>query len=389
MKEFQTQKNLLQTKATDVCKDFFNHKISHQSTDNIINHQFASEGTKRVESFLFEFFLKERLKRVIKDDGIVLSFGWFLGFNKHGIPSYWFRFQEHKDDWNEADEYLVQIISESNEASLSSKPTIQRILFIENHNSYKTQSYANKNWSHPKDLVTALNSLPLKRRSGNLRNIKKYHFDDSRFKIASKWIKKRNFSKQIESLSIQRRLINCYIVPNLNSQIVDLDAIILTRDKKISCLEFKRKYPAKQNKTFGLDAHPHIGLIKHFAHYSIRIRHLILVPPDWNKYTSPLSMLDDEIGKGLWHWLAVDLSESCIGITKMNTYGEDSGQSGENRAQYNIVWDAVHIINYGIKITTEGRVRLLDFLATGDTTNLPKTSYSYLDKKRRKTTLPR
>ncbi|WP_284358294.1 hypothetical protein, partial [Pseudomonas syringae] len=150
--------------------------------------------------------------------------------------------------------------------------------------------------------------LLLKRRSGSIRNTEEDHFNDDRFKKAIKWMKKDFFGKHIKNISIQRRLINCFLVPALGSQIVDLDAVILTPNGKVSCLEFKRKYPAIRMKVFGLDSHPHIKLINHLGNYSIGISHIILVPPDWDKNTSPLDMLKDTTGKELWHWLAVDLN---------------------------------------------------------------------------------
>ncbi|WP_221035898.1 hypothetical protein, partial [Pseudomonas savastanoi] len=98
-----------------------------------------------------------------------------------------------------------------------------------------------------------------------------------------------------------------------------------------------------------------------------------------------LDMLKDTMGRELWHWLAVDLNLSCIGTIKMNTYGTDSGQSGEKRTQYNIEWCAVYLINEGIKLNKDGEMRLLNFLASGETKNLSNIDYKYLYDKRRQT----
>ncbi|GKQ48640.1 hypothetical protein [Pseudomonas syringae] len=69
----------------------------------------------------------------------------------------------------------------------------------------------------------------------------------------------------------------------------------------------------------------------------------------------------------------------------MNTYGTDSGQSGEKRTQYNIEWRAVYLINEGLKLNKDGEMRLLNFLASGETKNLSNIDYKYLYNKRRQT----
>ncbi|KWS71414.1 hypothetical protein AL052_20090 [Pseudomonas amygdali pv. eriobotryae] len=370
---------------TEACKGFQTQEILHDSLDDIINKQFSAEGIKRVESFLFESFLRTRLQNCDSVKGLKLSFGWMIGFNKYGEISYWFRFQENENDWNEVDQTLVNTITDESFKACTPIPSIHRISYLSSSNSYHAQTFKDKNWSYSSPLQKTLSGLLLKRRSGSIRNTEEDHFNNDRFKKASTWMKKDFFGKHIKNISIQRRLVNCFLVPALGSQIVDLDAVILTPDGKVSCLEFKRKYPAIRMKVFGLDSHPHIKLIKHLDNYSIGIRHIILVPPDWDKNTSPLDMLKDTMGRELWHWLAVDLNLSCIGTIKMNTYGTDSGQSGEKRTQYNIEWCAVYLINEGIKLNKDGEMRLLNFLASGETKNLSNIDYKYLYDKRRQT----
>ncbi|QVX16566.1 hypothetical protein DB356_18625 [Pseudomonas congelans] len=370
---------------SDICEDFQAKAISHDSLENIIFKQFAAEGIKRVESFLFESFLRARLERSNNIEGLTFSFGWMLGFNKNGDFSYWFRFQEHETDWNEADQALVENISSVQAEDNTYPPSIHRIRFLNNRNFYLAQSLTNERWTAPVTLHQLLNSLSLKKRPTAVRNTKEEHFEDERFEKSCTWIKKDFFKKHVRNLSIQRRLINCFLVPQLGSQIVDLDAVILAPDKKISCLEFKRKYPSINAKVFGLDIHPHIKLISYLQEKSINTRHIILVPPDWDKNTSPLDMLKDSTGKNLWHWLAVNLCLQCIGTTKMNTYGVDSGHSGENRIQHNIEWRAIHLINEGIKIHRDSEIKLMRFLAFGETENLPNVDYEYLNNKRRQT----
>ncbi len=254
---------------TEACKGFQTQEISHDSLDDIINKQFSAEGIKRVESFLFESFLRTRLQNCDSVKGLKLSFGWMIGFNKYGEISYWFRLQENENDWNEVDQTLVNTITDESFKTCTPIPSIHRISYLSSSNSYHAQTFKDKNWSYSSPLQKTLSGLLLKRRSGSIRNTEEDHFNNDRFKKASTWMKKDFFGKHIKNISIQRRLVNCFLVPALGSQIVDLDAVILTPNGKVSCLEFKRKYPAIRMKVFGLDSHPHIKLIKHLDNYSI------------------------------------------------------------------------------------------------------------------------
>ncbi len=378
----------LQKKMTAACLQCERKDLSHNSTEDIIKNQLSAEGIKRIESFIFEAFLKQRLRLSKTNDNLSFSFGWSLGFNKYRAISYWFRFQESHDDWNNADQALVDKISKDTYSNPLVPPTILRIEFIESENTFYSQTYKKGNWDAPVPLIKTLKTLPFKAEYGTIRNTEEKHFSDARFKIAMTWMEKKFFECELKNLSIHRRLINCFLVPALGRQIVDLDAIILTPDNSIDCLEFKRKYPAMGTKSFGLDAHPHIKLIKHLDQYSINLRHIILVSPDWNKDTSPLEMLEDEKVKAQWHWLVANLTPDAIGTITMNTNGKDSGHSGEKRTQHNIKWSTIHILQKGIKFTLTGKTKLFDFLESGKTSGLPEASYEYLNSQRRTTRRP-
>jgi hypothetical protein len=375
------QRKSSQNNMTAVCIKLRNKKISHNSIDDIIDNQLSAEGIKRVESFIFEISLKYHLQKTESKPDLHLSFGWSIGFNKQKTAAYWFRFQENENDWNEADQALTLRINDDAKR-ISPDISIHRITFNSDSNSFLSQTYINDHWSISDPIEKMLNKLPAKGPSRSIRDTDEEFFDEKRYRIASYWMRKNEFSEEIKKTSLHRRLINCIIVPALGRQIVDLDAVILTQNNSLQCLEFKRKYPSKNKKTFGLDTHPHIELIKTLSLFSIGMRHLILVSPNWDKDYSPLTMLEDNGSHKHWRWLAANLDSSSIGATQMKTDGKDSGHSGETRTQYNIKWEYLHVLHEGLRLGTEGKEKLLEFLASGNLSTLPTATFASLQQVR-------
>jgi hypothetical protein len=190
-----------------------------------------------------------------------------------------------------------------------------------------------------------------------------------------------SFNTTITDLSRQRRLLNCVLAPALGGQVVDLDAVILTPENSIRIIEFKRKYPSRGMRAFGLDLHPHIILLRYLSIFSIAIKHIVLVPPVWDKHKSPLKLLEHEDLKQNWCWLIADLDDLAIGIIKASTSGQDSGHSGEKRTQHNLQWGALHMLHEGLKLSSEAYSDLFEFLAFDRPLMLPKTSYIQLLRK--------
>lgn len=362
----------------DTCSYFENQSISHNSIDDIIRYQFCSEGIKRAESFLFEYFLRRRLEEKNTLRGLHFTFGWCIGFNSEYLPAYWFRYQENEDDWNKADDRLVQTITEANSKENPSQPAVLRISLSKGENAFYAQKYDSEAWGKTMLLSTALSNLPLKKRCRPVRDTGAIHFDNNRYEIATKWMRRNSFNNTITSLSSQRRLINCILAPALGGQVVDLDAVILTPENSIRIIEFKRKYPARGMRAFGLDLNPHISLLRYLSTYSIAVKHIVLVPPVWDKHESPLELLErDELRKH-WCWLVADLDDLAIGVIKVSTSGQDSGQSGEERTQHNLQWDAIHMLHEGLKLSNEAYSDLFEFLAFDRPLKLSKTTYEQL-----------
>jgi len=360
---------------SSTCIKFKNQDISHDSIEDILNYQLSSEGIKRIESFIFEASLKQNLRQIAPPSKAIFSFGWSVGFNKDETPAYWFRFQESDDDWNEADQALALKISAFSPSDVS----IHRITFNNSLNQYFSQSLTKSQWSAPTPVLQMLHSLPLKLPQNSIKNTGEDFFNEDRYEIAKKWMRKKKFENEIKNISIHRRLINCVIVPTLGRQIVDLDAVVLSSENNLCCLEFKRKYPSEKIKVFGIDEYPHIKIINFLSNLSISMRHLILVSPNWNKDTSPLSMLEDIVNHSRWRWLAATLDPSSIGQTKMKTFGTNSGHSGQPRTQYNIKWPSLYVLQEELRLGNTGIKKLLEFVEKGDTSALPPATFKLLN----------
>lgn len=365
--------DLSKTCLKDVCDNYSAGNLSHKSSPDILGVQLKAEGIKKVESLVFETYLKLKLKEIIKSSNdTVVSHGWFCAFNMYGSPCYWFKLQENEDDWNSADEKFCLLLDGQKIGKFNSDPILlHRIYFDHNSNNFTISLFFKKVWRPAVDIEPYLNKLPKKK---NNRGIVEYDDSDTanrteRYEIARDQLITPTLQPELSFISIQRRLINCIMAPILARQPADLDALILAPDGKLSYFEFKRKYPAQTHQYFGLDEAPHATLLRMLNSFNIGMLHLILATPYRNKEKSPVSMLHESIKDptkaSKWLWLCAELNTKNFSTPTMQTSGRDSGHHSKNRKQHIIPWTLFHLLHDNLKLGKTGEQALLNFLQHG------------------------
>lgn len=381
MTEIKFSGNHLQKTMAGACIKFNNGTISPNSAEQFFEYQLPAEGIKRIESFYFEIILTQRLMHSPQPQDPEYSVGWLVGFDRDSNPAYWFRCQENTDDWNAVDQALLERLSRPTPGA-KFVPRVLRITYYEDLNCFYSSSNIEGQWTNNEKLVSALHNLANKRPARSIRNTREEHFDDTRYELAVKWLRTLK-TEELKKLSIHRHLINAFLAPILGSQIVDIDTLALTRGNELHYIEFKRKYPSKDKKHFGLDIYPHVKLIEYLKERNVFSQHLILVAPFWNKHISPLAMLSKKQNHDDWRWIAAKLSTTSFGDIDMKTAGTDSGHSDENRKQATIKWSELFVIHEGLKLGCIGRQQLCAFFNNDRLEGVKPASYQYLERLRK------
>jgi hypothetical protein len=354
--------NLLKT----VCNLLEDGTLSHSSLDDILNKQLSAEGVKRADSFVFELLFKRRLKALEKDTtDLVISFNWIVGFDNKDTPCYWFKLQDDDADWNCADEMLVKHLL--NTANHTNK--VHKAKYCHPSNIFLISELTLNGWTNWQSAQNCLSMLPNKKAKTTIRNTNKTNSqtDKNHYNIAVDWLTKKTkqenyFKEEIIKISLQRRFINCLLSPILGGDPADLDAITLSNNTNIKYLEIKRKYPAYKFKHFGIDETPHIKIMNYLAKHQVGMSHIILVPPCWEKESSPIRTLNNGLFKKHWTWLGANLDNNAITNLKMHTYGSNSGQRDMDRDQYAIDWKVIFNLNNGLPLDKQAEQRIACFL---------------------------
>lgn len=335
--------------------------------------QLKAEGIKKVESLVFEAFLKLKFRKILKTStDTTISYGWFCAFNRFGSPCYWFKLQEHEDDWNLADDKFCALLEGQKIGQYNSDAmTLHKIKFDPQTNKFTINHLRNKTWLPDQDIEPYLRKLSKKRDERNIveydNTAEKHELD--RYHLATEELLSPNLRPELSTISIQRRLINCIISPILGCQPADLDALVLSPNGKLSYLEFKRKYPAPGDQYFGLDEAPHATLLRTFNSFNIGMLHLILATPYRDKDSSPIKTLKesnkDPKKASKWVWLCAVLNSQNFSIPTMKTTGKNSGFLKTKRKQHIIPWELFHLLHDNLKLGGAGEKALLSFLEHG------------------------
>lgn len=362
-----------------VCSRFLQGELSHNSGADVIT-QLRTEGKKRIDAFVFELLFRRRIEFVINElPDFVAAFGWHVGYNKYGQPEYWFRLMENDSDWNACDDALVVSLRSKPVLGTRILPQVFRVKFSATENDFLADAVdgVERDWRLLKKIVGQFQRKGLTRPPRDMTGAQGKNIDE-----AIEWLSQGERKSALNALSIQRRFVNCVIGPMLGRDVTDIDAIVLSPDGGLVYIEFKRKYPAFNSRSFGLDMTPHISLMNVMSNIRIRFLHMILVPPLWEKEGSPVKWMANAELEPKWIWLVGYLGKDSISGRKLTTTGADSGQRNAVREQMEIDWKFLKILHGSLKLGDAGKEKLKSLLITGQVSDLPPASFEFLDNSR-------
>jgi len=343
--------------------------------------QLLAEGRKRLDAFVFEHGFEKRLREIANANDVSLAIGWHIGYGR-GERTYWIRLVEAGNGWTLADDQLMTRLSARRNAG---SVVIIRAVFDEDSNAFLAQRYLSEGWEESRE-ARSLFSEVTGRTAGPVREMSATRGTDVGPALA--YLFRFLSAEERKALSVRRRFVNGLLSPHLGRDPADLDALALSREGRLTCIEMKRKYPATRvNKFFGVDEKPHIHTMRMLASMDIRMLHIILVAPRWNDSESPVGWLSDRSLHNEWTWLAAWLSEDVfVNGVNMATRGDKSGQRAFNRIQRAIDWKHVRVLNQGVRLAQKGRRDLASLLEWEDP-GLAGTSYALLQSNGRRTSL--
>lgn len=297
--------------------------------------QLKAEGHKRVEAFLFEKIFHQIITACPGIDGF--TSGWLFQENKRTDSFDWFRLVTPTGPWNSLDDSIVEFL-------MGVKCSVIRVDYDHSEKEFKAIQMGNDNTGRLEDIL-----FRLLNKRGPEKAPKNYsQIDHKQQTLALDFIGELFADSDLESLSLSRILINCYLFPWYGRQPMDTDAAVAT-EKDWSFVEFKRKYPAVDG-SFGIDMEPHGILADWLEEHERSLLHVILVDPLWNKNESPVHLLTpDSVTAQHAVWLGVELKKGSYGSGQYTTTGADSGMSGGTRTQRKLSGNALKMLGTGMR----------------------------------------
>lgn len=341
--------------------------------------QLSAEGTRRIDAFVFELIFRRRLNKIVGNtSGLTVSFGWHLGYNKYGLPAYWFRLLDEDGDWNTCDDAMLAKLAAFRIGRYDDPVNVIRVKYDEPSGTLVASSRAGMQWVSWKPLTAVLDRLPS--RGEPVAPKPMDNTSPQRAIAAFAWLTKEEFRHELRALSIQRRFMNCLLRPYLGRDGTDLDAVVLTEDGQLCTIEFKRKYPSVRRQVFGLDEFPHVRTVRTMDRLGIRNLHIMLVSPVWNKNESPVAWLSEKTHYPNWTWLAACLKGEDFpeDVHCLHTSGEDSGQRKGERDQASIKWEKIYLLNEGIRLSRKASADLVKLMTHGIISDAVRISYNDL-----------
>lgn len=355
-----------------VYDEFNSGSRSHDSLDDL-NMQLLAEGKRRVEGLIFEHGIETRLRETCVNHGLILSFGWQIGYDRGSGWRLWFRHVEAADEWTSADAELALRLKQ-----YEPNDRIYRVIFDQASNRFLGSQFCDGVWDSWSELSGQI-SRAVGRRPRSVRAMNEGHPDE--LQPTLDYIASQLGAISRRRISISRRLINSVISPCLHADPSDIDALVLSPDGHLSCVEFKRKYPGRESMHFGIDEVPHVATMRLFAAMGVRTLHVILVAPRWEKDESAVSWLVSETMRDRWTWIAGWLDENAIvSLVKMQTSGDDSGNRAFDRSQLGIDWGRLWELNLGLKLSEVAKQNLAQLLHWQDPV-LPSISFDTLEQR--------
>ncbi|CAA9239124.1 MAG: hypothetical protein AVDCRST_MAG93-1243, partial [uncultured Chloroflexia bacterium] len=243
--------------------------------------QLSAEGHKRVESFLFEQVFLQKATAALGEEHVSVGWSFVYGSEQEDVPQYWFKLNDPTKGWNEVDDLVADLLSNSG-------CDVTSVAYYPEDGLFQAQRYDDGRWLERRALREALREItgsasPRTR----VRNYSYINRDAQ--SIAINAIDSIFSDEELYLLSLSRTLTNCYVYPWFAKQPMDLDLCYVVGDH-LRFVEFKRKYPAKSGE-FGIDEHPHGVLSDWLEDAGTALLHVVLCDPMWDKSVSPTHML--------------------------------------------------------------------------------------------------
>jgi hypothetical protein len=313
------------------CTAHRNKKIDVTLRKHVL-FQLTAEGHKRLEAFLFEKIFKQLVAKFL--DETDFTSGWLFQINSRTNNYDWFRLVTPDAEWKELDNQIADFL-------LDGGCQVVRIDYDYTNREFIGTRVDNTTTQSDKldsILASMLHTTSMRKEPANYKYI-----NARQQELALKFIDMQLTYSELESLSLSRTLVNCYLYPWYGKQPMDIDAVIVTQ-QGFRFVEFKRKYPAADG-SFGIDEDPHGKLADWLEKRGRSLLHIILVDPLWNKDISPTHLLSVD-SKTAEHivWLGIELVKTVFTTGMYFTYGADSGMTGGNRSQRRINNDAFKVV---------------------------------------------
>ena len=275
----------------------------------------SGEGLKRIESFLFELMFSRMLKRYCPE--MPVANGWYVLPSDGKTAGLWIRL-DAGEGLNRADEVLLAFLTSQRCTVLKVRCPADRFV-----GCFQSGS----EWAAESNLHALLSERF--GRPGVAGQPERGSDERTARALDTLFTKQSDAART--ALVLSRLLINCFIVPYIGRQPLDLDAVVLNESDSLRFIEFKRKYPSSAM-LFGLDA-GHEALARWLSATGHRLTNVILVDPCRIKNSSPLHLLDVEGTRRHVLWVAADVDPSLFSSVKLETSGADSGMFPTRREQ--------------------------------------------------------
>jgi len=282
------------------------------------------EGLKRLESFIFELLFQRGLQHFCSQ--ISVAYGWYVVSATEEAAPLWIKLEN--EPLRPVDEQLIAFLDRVD-------CSILRVRYSEDIRDFLGTWRKDKNWLHEEQLAQLLTE-----NFGAARPVSgPKSAPIQQAQAALDQLLGRLTNEERRALVLSRMLINCYIVPFLKTQPMDLDAVVLNEAGTLHFLEFKRKYPTASYE-FGLDDLPHVALAEWLLKRGKTLSNIVLCDPLWNKNISPLHLLPTSATRPYAYWLGIHLTPEIIATSsRLKTQGKDSGMYSGDRFQIGISVD--------------------------------------------------
>lgn len=325
------------------CDGFDSGRLSHDSFESL-SEQLHAEGRRRVDSLVFEHGFEKRLVKVCHAYDLSVSLGWYLSHDRVKGVRYWIKLGRSFADWNDADIAMAERL-----AARSPGDEVILAIFDGARNIFLGILRMESGWSNCEDM----RSLIKKETGRDPREIRRMDAATPE-QIAPAVAYIARFGRHSRrAISIRRRFVNGVLSPCFHADPTDLDALVLAEDGNLSCVEFKRKYPARgDEKYFGLDEIPHVATMRIMTSLDIRTLHILLVAPLWSDKESPIDWLYQLDLADKWTWVVGWIDEAAlVKDVELTTRGGKSGHRFGSRFQRAIDWRRLYELNHGLQLS--------------------------------------